>query len=72
MWAYSMIFGFTLLVVTALLIDEPATSASTAEEWQITTGELPNWVGGAWLAGLAGVVWLVGFRLPWSRGSNRS
>jgi len=41
------------------------TVGGTVTSFTVAADPVPKWVIGLWLSGLAAVIWLVGFRLPW-------
>lgn len=64
MIVYSVVFLVALSVVALLFIVDDGETTSNGQ-FEIQVVGLPDWVGSVWLAGLAGVIWLVGFRAPW-------
>jgi hypothetical protein len=66
MVVYSVLFLLVLLIIGVLFLTDEGETTSDGQ-FEIHVVPLPDWVGSAWLAGLAGVIWLVGFRLPWWR-----
>jgi len=55
-----------LFLIAALMHAALATDTTSDSGWQLTSAELPGWFVAAGMAGAAGIVWLVGFRL-WRR-----
>jgi hypothetical protein len=67
---YTFVFFSVALVVAGLTDDEPAARSDVDSDDPITlvvsTDPVPTWVTSLYLAGLAGVLFLFGFRL-WRR-----